>query len=90
MWTLVPHLLTQLQTWVTWGTALKAFNVLIVTGEIKTGTLSMNFHKSAVKENPYVQFGYVALKSYNNTQGKVSESMNADTINMIQTSQQPT
>ena len=41
----------------------------------------MTFHKPMGEANMYVQFGYGAHKIYNHTQGKVSVSMNADTMN---------
>ena len=56
----------------------------------KTGTLATNFQKYAGEANPYVWFGCVPLTILNNTRGQVSVSMNADTINMIHTSQQST
>ena len=56
----------------------------------KNGTLDMTFYKPEGEANMYVRFGYVPLAIFNNTQGEVSRSMNADTINMIHTSQQST
>ena len=53
----------------------------------KTGTLTMNFHKPAGEANTYVQFGYSPLKIFNHTWGQVSESINADPIDIIHTSQ---
>ena len=79
---------TQLQTWITWITALNPINVLIVTGEItKTGILTTTFHKPVGGANPYVQFWYGPLKICNHTLWQVSVPMNANPINMIHTSQ---
>ena len=85
------NLPTQLQTKITWGTALNAINLLIARGAItKTGTLAMTFHKPAGEANQYVRFGYGPLSICNHTQGQVLGSMNTDPINMIHTSQQST
>ena len=63
-------------------------NVLMMTGKItKTGTIAMNFYKPVGESNLYVRFGYAPLTIYYHTQRQVSESSNADTINMIHTSQ---
>ena len=48
----------------------------------------MNLHKPVEEENLYVQFGYGPKKIFNIIRGEVSGSMNADTGNMIHTSQQ--
>ena len=72
----------------TWGASLNPINVSMTTSEItKTGTLATTLHKPAGKENPYVLFGYDPLKNFNHTRGKFSGSMNADSINMMHTSQ---
>ena len=54
----------------------------------KNGTLATTFHKPSGEANLYVWFGYGQMKIWNHTWGQVSVSMNADTINMIHTSQQ--
>ena len=56
----------------------------------KTCTLDMTFYKPEGESNMYLRFGYVLLAIFNHTRGEVSRSMNADTINMIHTSQQST
>ena len=62
-----------------------------MTGEItKTGTLATTFHKPAEEANKYIRFLYTPLTICNHTQGKVSGPVSADTINMIQKSQQLT
>ena len=64
---------------------------MITTGEItKTGTLAKNVYKPAGEANPYVWFGYGPLTIFNNTRETVSESMDADPINMTHTSQHST
>ena len=66
------HLSSQLQTWITRGTALKPINVLMVTGKfIKTGTLTTTFHKPVGEANIYVQFIYIPLINFNHTRGEV-------------------
>ena len=68
---------------------LEANHLLIATGEItKIGTIVMTFEKPAGGGNTYVWFGYNPLEIYNHTPGQVSVSMDADTINMMDTSQQ--
>ena len=80
----IQHLPTQLQILITWGTALKQINSLIVTGEItKTGTLATTFHKPAGEANPYVRFGCSPLTICNHIWGQNSESMSADPMNMM-------
>ena len=82
---------TQLQTWITWGTSLKPINALMETVEItKNSTLATTFHNPEGGENPYVRFGYGQLEIFNHTQREVSRSMNADSIDMIHTSQKST
>ena len=91
-WAFVPlgqHITIQLQTWITWGTYLKAINIFILTGSItKTWTLAKIFHKTAGEANLYVWFGYSPLTIYNNTLREVSVSMNSYPINLIHTSKQ--
>ena len=41
----------------------------------------MNLNKPAGEANMYVQFRYVPRAIWNHTQGKISELLNADTIN---------
>ena len=90
-WPCSQHLPTQLQTWINWGTALKTINALIVKGAIKKpSTLATTFRNPAGKENMYVRFLYIPLTILNHTRRQVSVSMNADPINMIHISQQPT
>ena len=61
------------------------------TGAItKTSTLDRILHKYVGGANPYFRFGYVPLTILNHTQGQFSGSMNADTMNVIHTSQQST
>ena len=82
------HLPTQLQTWITWATALKPINVLMTTGEItKTVTLTTDFHKYSGESNQHVRFGYIPLPIWLHNLGQVSVSINADPINMMHTSQ---
>ena len=70
---------------------MNAINSLIMTGEItKTVTFATNFHKPVRGSNPYVRFGYGPLTIFNHTRGQVSVELNADTINMMHTSQQST
>ena len=70
---------------------MKPINVLMATGAIaKTGTLATTFHNPVGESNPYVWFGYGSLTIFNHTRGKFSESMNADPINKIHTSQKST
>ena len=65
---------------------MNPINVMIATGEItKTSTLATTFHKPAGEANPYVWFGYVPLTIFNHTGEQVSGSMNADTMNIINT-----
>ena len=47
----------------------------------KTSTLTTTLHINAGEANPYVRFVYVPQKFFDSTQGQVSRSMNADTIN---------
>ena len=66
-------------------------NVFMAAGSIiKTGTLVMNFYKTAGKANPYVRFGYGPLAIFHHIQEQFLGSMNTDTINMIHTSKQST
>ena len=71
---------------------MKTINALVETVAItKTGTFATTFHKtSGGWEVPYVCFGYIPLKNFNQTWGKVSGSMNSDPIKMMHTSQQST
>ena len=67
---------------------MKAINVLMATGEItKNGTLTTTLHKHSGEANIYFRFGNIPLTIFNHTLGHVSGSMDADTINMMQTSQ---
>ena len=80
------HLPTQLQTWITWVTALEPINFFMATGYItKNVTLATTLHKPAGEANPYVRFGYVLLEIFWHTQGQVSVPMNSDPINMTHT-----
>ena len=91
MFPLGQHLPVKLQTWITRRNSLNPINVLMVTGTItKTGTTTTTFQKPVGEVNPYVNFGYGPLTICNHTEGKVPGSMNADPINMIHISQQPT
>ena len=49
--------------------------------EHPTNTLAATFHKPVGGENLYVRIGYLPLKFFNHTRGKVSGSMNAEPIN---------
>ena len=87
LWVNTYH--SQLQTWITQGTALKPIHVLMATYvTTKTDTLTTTFQKPAGEANPYVRFGYGPLTIFNHTRGQVSVELNADTINMMHTSQQ--
>ena len=49
--------------------------------ERPTGTLATTLLKPVGQANPYVRFGYGPQKMFYNTQGQLSGSINADTIN---------
>ena len=69
----IQHLLTRLQTWINWLTALKPINLFMATGaRTKNVTLDMALHKPVGWANPYVWFGYVPLTIFNHTRGQVS------------------
>ena len=76
---------TKMQTWITWGTALKPINVFIATCEIK---------KLAPSPQPptSLQGKKICMSGLNcnHTQGQVSGSMNADPIDMVHISQEST
>ena len=64
---------------------MNPINVLMATGAItKTDTLATTFHNTMGEVNPYVRFGYGPQTICNQTQVKVSISINADPIDMIQ------
>ena len=52
----------------------------------KPGTLATTLQKPAEEANIYVQFGYGLLKICNTNQLQVSGYMNADPMNITQTS----
>ena len=49
----------------------------------KINTLYTIFHEPTGETNTYTWFVYGPQKIFNHNQGKVSESMNADTVNVI-------